>query len=177
MSSPTDPAHQHQNGQRCACCAERHDGPLLAFHLPAPAYWSPEFEGQEGCSLTDELCVIDDQHFFVRALIEIPVHGQVDPFVWGAWASLSEDSYTRTVAAWETPGRESAAPVFGWLSSALPGYRRSTLRLKTMVHTRAVGLRPLLDVEPTRHRLAREQHGGITQAALARRLKRLIPPA
>jgi hypothetical protein len=146
---------------------------MLAFHLPAPAYWSPDLEGQEGCNLTDELCVIDGQHFFVHALIEIPVHGQVDPFVWGAWASLSEDSYTRMVAAWETPGRESAAPMFGWLSNALPGYRRSTLSLKTMVHTRAVGLRPLVHVEPTRHRLAREQHGGITQAVLARRLKRL----
>ena len=176
MPSPPGPVHQRGNDRPCACCAEQHDYPLLSFHLPAPAYWSPALEGQEGCSLTEDLCVIEDRYFFVHALIEIPVRGQDDPFVWGAWVSLSEDSYTRTVDAWETPGRESADPVFGWLSSELPGYRRSTLHLKTMVHTRAVGLRPLVEMESTRHRLAREQRGGITQATLARRLNLLLPP-
>ena len=50
---------------------------------------------------------------------------------------------------------------FGWLSSILPTYP-STLHLKTHVHTRPIGIRPLIELEPTDHPLAREQRMGIT---------------
>nr|WP_279627911.1 DUF2199 domain-containing protein [Cellulosimicrobium cellulans] len=80
----------------------------------------------------------------------------------GAWASLSADSFRRTVDDWDRPGREDAPPMFGWLSVELPGYAESTVNLKTMVHTRAVGLRPWLELERTDHPLAVEQRAGIS---------------
>ena len=46
-----------------------------------------------------------------------------------------------------------------WLR--LPCYP-DTVNLKTNVHTRAVGERPFIDVEPTDHPLAVEQRNGIT---------------
>jgi hypothetical protein len=51
------------------------DGPPLAWHLDAPDPWtslSPT-EHKRRSLLTSDQCVIDDQHFFVRGLIEIPV--------------------------------------------------------------------------------------------------------
>ncbi len=62
---------------------------------------------------------------------------------------------------WEQPGRESEPPYFGWLSSVVPGYPK-TLSLNTMVHTRPVGARPLIELEPTDHPLAVEQRDGIS---------------
>ena len=62
---------------------------------------------------------------------------------------------------WESFGRENEPPYFGWLSTALPCYP-DTLNLKTHVHTRPVGLRPLVELEPTEHPLAVEQQNGIT---------------
>ena len=52
---------------------------------------------------------------------------------------------------------------FGWLSNSLPDYPE-TLSLKTSVHTRDLGLRPLIELEPTDHPLAVEQREGITMA-------------
>ena len=52
-------------------------------------------------------------------------------------------------------------PYFGWLSTSIPGYP-DTLNLKTHVHTRAIGIRPFIELEPTNHPLAIEQREGIT---------------
>ncbi len=63
---------------------------------------------------------------------------------------------------WEDPSREQEPPYFGWLVTELPVYPESTLLLKTHVRTRAVGVRPLIELEPTDHPLAVEQREGIT---------------
>jgi hypothetical protein len=52
---------------------------------------------------------------------------------------------------------------FGWLCNSIPAYPE-TLHLKTAVHAREVGLRPLIELEATDHPLAIEQRDGITAA-------------
>jgi len=32
--------------------------------------------------------VIDEQHFFIRGCLEVPVSDGPGPFVWGVWCSL-----------------------------------------------------------------------------------------
>jgi hypothetical protein len=78
-------------------------------------------------------------------------------------SSLSKENFKRAVQFWETVGRENEPPYFGWLSSRLPLYPE-TLSLKTNVHTRPVGQRPFIELEPTDHPLAVEQRNGITMA-------------
>lgn len=85
-------------------------------------------------------------------------------FEWGVWVSLSQRNFLRMHELWHTPGRENEPPYFGWLSTEIPVYRPSTLSLKTQVHTRPVGERPLIELEPTDHPLAVEQRAGITVA-------------
>lgn len=61
-----------------------------------------------------------------------------------------------------TPGREDEKPYFGWLTTELPFYSPGTTNLKTNAHTRPVGQRPFIELEPTDHPLAVEQRTGIT---------------
>ena len=77
------------------------------------------------------------------------------------WVSLSATNFARTQALWNNAARAQEPPYFGWLSTSLPGYPE-TLHLKTLVHTRAVGLVPWIELEPTDHPLALEQKRGIT---------------
>lgn len=129
---------------------------------PAPAVWDPAFADAEDCVLSSEQCVVKGEHYFVKGLIEIPVLGSDAVFSWGVWVSLSPANFARAAELWETPGRETEPPYFGWLSTELPAYPRSTLDLKTNVHTRPVGERPFVELEPTAHPLAVEQRTGIT---------------
>ncbi len=147
----------------CSCCGQVYHGLPLAYGFNAPVYWYDlsEAEREARGILTGEQCEIDGQHFFVHGRICIPVHDGSDDFEWGVWVSLSARNYERMLDLWQTPGREAEPPYFGWLSSVLPGYP-STLNLKTMVHTRPVGERPTIELEPTDHPLAVEQRHGIT---------------
>lgn len=112
--------------------------------------------------MTSDVCVVDDQHYFVRGVIEIPIIGfEEDRFRWGAWVSLSKKSYDEVIELWKVDPA-GHGPYFGWLDSALPLYSPTTLGLKTNVHLQANNLRPWIEVEPTDHPLALEQRNGIT---------------
>jgi hypothetical protein len=150
-------------GYLCRRCGEHHDDPPLhyGFHAPAAWYGVPEAERPERCLLSSDQCIIDDEHFFVVGYLELPVLGTHERFSWDIWVSLSARSFARACELGDQPGRESEPPYFGWLSSTIPGYPE-TLSLKTMVHTRPVGVRPLVELEPTDHPLAVEQREGIT---------------
>ncbi|MBI1249121.1 DUF2199 domain-containing protein [bacterium] len=150
-------------GYFCKTCGKYHDELPMEFGANAPAfyYMISEAERDSRCDLTDELCVVDKEHFFIRGCLEIPVVDSERPFIWGVWTSLSKDNFRRTWKLWEKAGRESEPPYFGWLSTSLPLYP-DAMYLKTHVHTRPVGERPFIELEQTDHPLAVEQREGIT---------------
>ncbi|WP_455357523.1 DUF2199 domain-containing protein [Streptomyces sp. SYSU K217416] len=128
----------------------------------APAVWDPAFVGADDCLLSSDQCVVRGQHYFVKGLIEIPVIDSDEVFSWGVWVSLSRENFSRAADLWDRPDREAEQPYFGWLTTDLPVYSPTTLNLKTHVHTRPVGERPYVELEPTDHPLAVEQRTGIT---------------
>lgn len=115
--------------------------------------------------LTDDYCVIEDEDFFIRGCIEIPVLDHAEPLLWGVWVSLSKANFDRESLLAQDPKRVDEPPYFGWLSSRIEIYP-DTASLKTHVHTQAVGKRPLIELEPTDHPLAVEQREGISEARL-----------
>ena len=151
----------------CATCGETHEGiPGLSFDAPFHYNQMSPDERSASAFLNTDVCSIAGEDFFVRGCLEIPVHGQEEPFIWGVWVSLSKSNFDRYV---ETIGTSALGegPHFGWLCSRLPGYP-DTLHLKTNVHFRAGGLRPLVEVEPTDHPLAVDQRDGMSAEAIRR---------
>lgn len=161
----------------CQHCKQRHPGPPMGFALPAPDYWSPDLADDPLNVLEPEICVIKGQGFFVRGLIEVPVIDHDEPFVWTVWVSLSKDNFFRAVKLWDQPERENEPSYFGWLSNQIPTYPTSTLNLKTNLHTRPLGERPSIELEPTNHPLAVEQRNGITAARVHEIAETLLHPA
>ena len=161
-------------GFRCSACGEWHDELPFAFHFTAPAAWFPEMADDPRSELGEEQCIVEGEHFFIRGRIVLPVHDSDQSFEWGVWVSLSEENFDRTSELWEREGREAEPPMFGWLTSEIPTYEPSTLLLKTTVHTQPVGVRPLIELEPTDHPLAVEQRDGITMARVQELAERLL---
>ncbi len=164
------------SGFQCATCGEWHDELPMCFGASAPELWFelPEDERATRADLTSDQCVIDGKHFFVLGRLLIPVVDSDDEFVWLAWVSLSEKNFLRACELWQTPGRESEPPYFGWLQTAIPGYSPRAFNLKTMVHTMPVGERPEIELEPTDHPLAIEQREGITLARVREMVEYLL---
>lgn len=161
----------------CGTCGKYHPGLPMEFGFDQPTIFLtiPEEERDTRCDLTSDLCVVDEQHFFIRGCLEIPVIDGNGPFIWGVWTSLSQANFKRVIELWETEGRETEPPYFGWFSNSLPLYPE-TLHLKTNIHTRPVGERPFIELEPTDHLLAVEQREGITMARVREIAAALLHP-
>ncbi|WP_296612834.1 DUF2199 domain-containing protein [Sphingomonas sp.] len=152
---------------KCSQCDEWHEG-MPSFATDAPPYYYdvPETERAERCELTSDTCIVDDEFFFVRGCVDIPVHGESEPFSWGLWVSLSRKSFEEFTSLFGVPARDDYGPYFGWLSAYLAVYP-DIENLKTQVHMRNDGVRPFIELEPTDHPLAIEQHEGISVERVA----------
>jgi hypothetical protein len=173
---------------RCATCAEDHDALDVAFAAEAPVPWLAASEEVRARSeLSSDQCVIEHAQgtsFYLRGCIEIPILGLAKVVgkktrprhaEWGVWCSLSERSFVDVSAHWSDPERVKYGPYFGWLSTVIPSYP-DTMGLKTMVHTRALGVRPRVELEATDHPLAVHQREGITLEAWMALVERLLHP-
>lgn len=152
---------------KCTSCNEWHEGmPTFGAQAPLHYYFVPEHERNKRCVLESDTCIVDQQHFFVRGCLDIPVHGHSEPFSYGVWVSLSKPSFDQFVALYDAPVRSHIGPFFGWLSAAVALYPE-TENLKTRVHLRDNLDRPFIELEPTNHPLAVEQRNGITVVRVA----------
>jgi hypothetical protein len=146
----------------CSACGEEHDDLPFDWAFESPVYW----DGPKGPNdeLTDDLCVwtdADDREcYFVRGLVELPVHGAEQTFNYGVWSSLSRASYERTLELWDDPVRVDEPPYFGWLSNDIAEFP-GALSLPLDVVTRSVELRPVFLLHEGDHPLVRAQREGI----------------
>jgi hypothetical protein len=109
---------------KCSCCGDIHEGsPSIGYRMPDQyAYLSDEQKETMG-KLSSDLCTITDEKgtdYFIRAVLEVPIHGVEEPFLWGIWVSLSEKSFNRYVETYDEP--VAGDGFFGWVCNALPVY-------------------------------------------------------
>ena len=100
----------------------------------------------------------------MRAILEVPIHGVEEPFLWGIWVSASEASFHRYLDSYDNPPEN---PIFfGWLSNLIAVYPTQKSR-PADVYIQSDGTRPRVVL----HRSADEsdalvidQHEGISIA-------------
>jgi hypothetical protein len=142
----------------CDRCGELHVGLPFDWGFSQPSYWDGGRDERD--FLDDDLCAWTDdagrRNYFIRGVLAIPVVDAEEPFTYGVWSSLSEDSFMRIVELWNDP-----PPYFGWLSNSLAAYPE-TLNLPVSVTTRELELRPWIVLQDADHPLVAEQRRGIT---------------
>jgi hypothetical protein len=146
----------------CACCGEVHDElPSVAFHAPDAWFNAPEEVRESEFNLTSDSCIWKDQHFFVRCSLNLPIVGMKRNLSFGIWSTLSKASFDQYLNHWEDPERTRLGPMFGWLANQVPDFP-DTSHLKVNVHPLEPDFRPLLEIEPGHHPLARYFREGVT---------------
>jgi hypothetical protein len=105
----------------CGCCGSQFNTLPLEFASRTPDRWFqiPESECQQRGKLDADVCIIDGEKIFVCGCLEIPIIGQDDYFIWGAWGSVSKDGFARILELWYAPLIDTEPPKFGWLCNNL----------------------------------------------------------
>jgi hypothetical protein len=147
---------------KCSTCGEIHtDLPHIGDGKPYYWYTIPEQDRESIAELTEDTCIIDNEDYFIRGVISIPVLDYGHDFGFGAWVSQKKENFYKYLAE---PDTDRIGPFFGWLSTEIAYYEESTLSLHTMAHFVGDGHRPEIKIEPTDHQLAIDQQEGITIA-------------
>ena len=109
---------------KCSCCGEIHEGsPSFAFRAPDQYASLSEEQKEKMGMLTPDFCTITHEEGtdrFVRAVLEVPIHGVEEPFLWGVWVSLSEKSFNRYSETFEAP--VAGEGFFGWVCNRIDLY-------------------------------------------------------
>ena len=145
----------------CSCCGGGQRGVMdLVKNLPDTLFALPDEERQARAIVTDDLCSLDDEHFFVRAILPVPIIGTKDVFAFGVWGSVSQENFKTYATEFDNPA-PAFGPFFSWLNSALGPYP-NTFNLKSSLVFQPNNQRPVMRLDPSDHPLAVEQRTGIT---------------
>jgi hypothetical protein len=166
-----------QNGFQCSICGLWHEVLPLSYSVKAPLAVTgiPEEELLRRVVFSKDQCIVDERSFYLRGRIPVPIHGQDQPFIWGVWASVSQNDFIRTHELWNTTGREAEPAFLGRLNTQIPLYG-DTLNLAVRVRTQAVGRRPHFEVLDPAHPLAIEQRDGISMDRIRQIAEQILHP-
>lgn len=173
---------------KCGSCEEWHTGPCLDFGYDQPNYWesgndkstrwsilpSGAVDKPSKSFLDDDYCAVNDEYFFVRGLIHLPIIGTAENLCWGVWGSLSRQNFEALLKADQTAERVDLPPMFSWLNTWISGYP-DTRSLKMHAHIQEPGKRPHFELEPSDHPLAQEFHHGITPESVKEIMLKRLP--
>ena len=151
----------------CRSCDQPHRGMFdLACDSPDPWSGSLEYEPNSALDLnrdflSEDFCVLGGEHFLVRCVLEIPVHGLEQKFGFGCWGSLKRENFEVYVDHFDPGTCPDTGPWWSWLCN----------RLKPISSDQPVGCwmfpqlgrqRPVLRVDDDTHSLALAQSNGLT---------------
>jgi len=146
----------------CNCCGKTYEL-SLCFGSDYPDYYFsvPPEERERRIELTKSLCVVDEEHFFHRGRITIPINDYHDDLVFDVWTSISKENFEIRNDLWNDPERVKQPPYFGWLQTIVRTYGE-TLNIKTRAFENEVGLIPSIEVIEENHPLRYDQQNGIS---------------
>lgn len=140
----------------CKTCGETHKG-APSFSFSAPSYYNAESKDKNQAITSDFYRTKNS--FFIRTVLEIPIIGSTEPFLWGVWVSQSEENFKYYAEHFNDD--LSKRETFGWFSNRLP-YYADTLSLEMLVKFQNNGDRPKLHPKESEHELSRDFHDGIS---------------
>ena len=147
---------------RCAHCDQVHTGlPDVCFPVPDCIRDLPDSGFSERCLVSEDICIVDGQRYFIHCVLEVPVADYPDRFGWGVWCEVGWVPFKHYWEVVNGKAQASRGQTAGRLSNDLTGLP-STEGLKCEIAFRKDDLRPAVTLPPSKHQLYRIQQHGLT---------------
>lgn len=148
---------------RCAHCNEEHTEVEPAFRRPDAFFAVPEAERAARVFESDDLVSIDDEAFFLRGVVQLPVLGREAGYAWGFWVKVAKAHFEvyRRYFDDDPPPEHAGFP--GTLANQTR-WLPPTLGLPVHVHLGRGRSRPGFVMLDDAHELTRHQTQGVPLA-------------
>jgi hypothetical protein len=148
----------------CSVCGRSHSRAEseLIFRRPDAVHVLSVEEREKRCQLTADIAILDEERFFLRGLLSVPVIGRSRYYNMGVWGEVSEQAFARVYELWTDPNQASEPRISASLANCLP-LIKNTLGLGLQIQLTGPKTRPQFYVTDTDHPLYREQTSGIDE--------------
>ena len=110
----------------------------------------------------NDLCVLDGDRFFIRAVLPLAVSGRELPYNVGLWVEVSQRTFERVYALWDESGQANEPAFQANIANDIPSHP-PTSGLAATISLTGPTTRPMVTLLATEHPLFREQRSGITE--------------
>ena len=152
-----------QDQIKCPCCGELVPAARieLAYKLPDDIASMDAEERDAQCKYSDDYVVCNDEYFYVRCVIPLPVVDSDINYSIGAWAQVSQNSFTNIWELWSDPDQVKEPPISALLANTIH-LNTHTEDIEVQVQLTGPKSRPTILIRDSKSSLYSEQNHGIT---------------
>ncbi|MDX6485282.1 MAG: hypothetical protein QOF43_435 [Gaiellaceae bacterium] len=145
----------------CSVCGEFHDERMLDIRLGLPdaIHALTDEEREKRAWLSDDFAVLDDEHFYVRGLLDIPIPELEARFGYGIWAEVTQEEFLQLMGRWNDPVQPE--PLEAVLANELSPYA-GTAGLRVLFRPVSADRLPAVTLLDADHELVADQQRGIS---------------
>ncbi|MCA9402671.1 MAG: DUF2199 domain-containing protein [Candidatus Omnitrophica bacterium] len=146
----------------CSVCGEFHPQAEmeLAFRRPDLVCELPVAEREADCLESDDICILRKEHYFIRAVLPMPVADRKEPYRIGLWVEVDKVDFQRVHALWDDPAQADEPPFAVRIANHIPQLPQ-TLGLSASLQLTGRTTRPEISIGDPAHPLYTEQQDGI----------------
>ncbi len=147
---------------KCSDCDELHSirNIELTFRRPDEIASMSDEDVISRCRNNDDIYILDDERYFVRAVIPLPIIDTGENYCIGAWAELSERDFQITYDRWDDEDQADELPMNAKLSNSIP-LNSDTFESEVLFKLTSAQSRPNIILSGN-DPLANEQENGIS---------------
>jgi len=148
---------------KCPCCEKMVPASSieLTFIKPDDIAAMDAKDIEEKCRYNDDIFIYENESFFVRCILPLPVHDKAENYCLGVWAKVSENSFQHIYDLWDEEDQTNEKPIEGLLANNVP-LTTGSINAKIMVQLIGAKSRPEVTVTDQDCSLYKEQTCGIT---------------
>lgn len=147
----------------CPCCNELVPAIYmeLSYRLPDSIACMSEEDIESQCRYTNDYIVCDEEYFYVRCTIPLPVQESDRDYAIGAWAQVSSNSFNRICELWSDEDQSNEPPIHGLLANDVH-LNTNSENSEIEVQLTGASTRPIITIKDASCSLYNEQQSGIT---------------
>jgi len=148
---------------KCPCCDKMVPAydMELSYRLPDAIASMDTDEIKKKCQSSKDYVVCEDEYYYLRCILPLPVQDTGKDYSIGVWAQVSEKSFIRIWELWEDPDQVNELPFNGLLANSVH-LNTHVEDIEIEVTLTGVKSRPSVKIKDAESSLYKEQQNGIT---------------